>query len=306
MLVQRGTLHVGDVVVAGIADGKGRAMFDEHSAPVDQAVPGQPVLILGWNDVPEAGDDFRVAEDERAARDIAERRGARQRRKELVEQAGPKTLEDLAAEVERGDVATLNIIIKGDVSGSVEALEDALTKLELPEVEVRVVHKGVGAVTANDVALAEASDATLVAFNVRPDANARDAIEEAGIDLRTYSIIYEAIEDIERAVKGMLAPEFEEVTLGEAEVREIFKVPRVGFVFGSFVTDGEIRRDANVRVVREGVVVADDEVVSLKRFKDDVREVSAGYECGIGLRNFQDVKVGDVFEVYEQREIERV
>jgi translation initiation factor IF-2 len=161
-------------------------------------------------------------------------------------------------------------------------------------------------VTANDVALAEASDATIVAFNVRPDANARDAIEEAGVDLRSYRIIYEAIEDVERAVKGLLAPEFEEVTLGEAEVREIFKVPRVGFVFGCFVTNGEVRRDARVRVVREGVIVAEDRIASLRRFKDDVREVSTGYECGIGLQNFQDVKAGDVFEVFEQREVERV
>jgi translation initiation factor IF-2 len=306
VLVQGGTLNVGDVFVAGVADGKVRAMFDEHGTSVKKAGPAQPVLILGWNDTPEAGDEFRAVREERVARDIAERRAERARRKELVEQARPKTLEDLAAEVERGDVATLNLIIKGDVSGSVEALEDALTKLEIPEVEVRVVHKGVGAVTANDVALAEASDATIVAFNVRPDANARDAIEETGVDMRSYRIIYEAIEDIELAVKGLLAPEFQEVTLGEAEVREVFKVPRSGFVFGCMVTSGEVRRDATVRVVREGVIVAEDKIDSLRRFKDDVREVSTGYECGIGLRNFQDVKVGDVLEAFEQREVERV
>jgi translation initiation factor IF-2 len=306
VLVQHGTLRNGDVVVGGTADGKVRAMFDEHGVGVDQAVPGQPVLTLGWDEVPEAGDEFRVAADERTARDIAERRAAQQRRVELLEQSRPKTLEDLAAEVERGDVAVLNLIIKGDVSGSVEALEDALTELEIPEVDVRVVHKGVGGVTANDVALAEASDATIVAFNVRPDANARDAIDEAGVDLRSYSIIYEAIEDVERAVKGLLAPEFQEIVLGEAEVREIFKVPRAGFVFGCFVTNGEVRRDAQVRVVREGVVVADDRIDSLRRFKDDVREVSSGYECGIGLDRFQDVKVGDILEAYEQREVERV
>ncbi|MBW3562341.1 MAG: translation initiation factor IF-2 [Actinobacteria bacterium] len=310
VLVQAGTLRVGDVLVAGVADGKVRAMFDEHGDQVDEAVPSQPVLVLGWNDVPEAGDEFRVTDEERAARDIAERRAARARRKELVDQQRPKTLEDLAAEVERGEIVTLNVIIKGDVSGSVEALEDALTKLEIDEVdgtvEVRVVHKGVGAVTANDVRLAEASDAMIVAFNVRPDANARAAIDESGVDLRTYSIIYEAIEDIERRLMGLLGPEIHTVELGQAEVREIFKVPRVGFVFGSYVTEGDIKRDAQVRVVREGVVVAEDIVASLKRFQDDVREVSSGYECGIGLRNFQDVKVGDVFEVFEQREVARV
>ncbi|MDP8930248.1 MAG: translation initiation factor IF-2, partial [Actinomycetota bacterium] len=204
------------------------------------------------------------------------------------------------------EVATLNLIIKGDVSGSVEALEDALTKLEIPDVEVRVVHKGVGAVTENDVTLAEASAGIIVAFNVRPDANAREAIERSGIDVRTYRIIYEAIEDIELAVKGLLAPEVEEVNVGHAEVRQIFRVPRVGFVFGSFITDGEFRRGLPVRVVREGVVVAEDRVASLRRFKDDVREVTAGYECGIGLERFQDVKVGDVLEAVEQREVERV
>ncbi|MBW3578671.1 MAG: translation initiation factor IF-2 [Actinobacteria bacterium] len=310
VLVQAGTLHVGDVVVAGVADGKVRAMFDEKGSPIHEAGPARPVQVLGWNDVPEAGDEFRVADEERVARDIAERRAERQRRKELVEQQRPKTLEDLAAEVERGEVARLNLIIKGDVSGSVEALDDALTQLDVSDldglVEVRVVHKGVGAVTANDVTLAEASDATIVAFNVRPDANAREAIERSGVDLRSYRIIYEAIEDIERALKGMLGPEVREVVLGEAEVREIFRVPRAGFVFGCMVTDGEVRRGSSVRVVREGVVVADDRVESLRRFKDDVREVSAGYECGIGLARFQDVKSGDVLEVYEAREVERV
>ncbi|MDP9021356.1 MAG: translation initiation factor IF-2, partial [Actinomycetota bacterium] len=310
VLVQAGTLHVGDVVVAGVADGKVRAMFDENGNPIQEAGPARPVQVLGWNDVPEAGDEFRVTDEERVARDIAERRAERQRRKELVEQQRPKTLEDLAAEVERGEVARLNLIIKGDVSGSVEALDDALTQLDVSDldgqVEVRVVHKGVGAVTANDVTLAEASDATIVAFNVRPDANAREAIEQSGVDLRSYRIIYEAIEDIERALKGMLGPEVHEVVLGEAEVREIFRVPRAGFVFGCMVTDGEVRRGSNVRVVREGVVVADDRIESLRRFKDDVREVSSGYECGIGLARFQDVKSGDVLEAYEQREVERV
>jgi translation initiation factor IF-2 len=191
------------------------------------------------------------------------------------------------------------------VSGSVEAVADAMNKLELPEVKIGIVHKGVGAVTENDVSLAEASNAIIIAFNVRPEANARTAIEETGVDLRQYSIIYKATEDIENAVKGLLAPEFEEVVVGRAEVREVFKVPRAGFVFGCYVTEGSLRRNASVRVIRDGVVVADDTIASLRRFKDDVAEVATGYECGAGLENFQDVKVGDEFEVYEEREIER-
>ena len=306
VLVQAGTLKRSDILVAGEAEGRVRAMFDEDGEQVDEATPGMPVQILGMNDVPEAGDEFRVVESERVARDIGERRAERHRRAELAEQSRPKTLEDLTAEVEAGEKATLNVIIKADVSGSAEALEDALTKLELEEVQVDVIHKGVGAVNLSDVRLAETSDAIVVAFNVRPDANAREELESSGVDLRTYKIIYEAIEDIERAVKGLLAPEFREQVIGEAEVREIFKVPRVGFVFGCMVTNGVVRRDAGVRVIREGVVVAEDEMSSLKRFQDDVREVAQGYECGIGLQKFQDVKEGDVFEAFETVEVERV
>jgi translation initiation factor IF-2 len=263
------------------------------------------VQILGMNDIPEAGDEFRVVESERSARDIAERRSSRARRAELAEQARPKTLEDLTAEVAAGEKATLNVMIKADVSGSAEALESSLMKLELDEVMVNVVSKGVGAVNKSDVMLAETSDAIIVAFNVRPDANAREEIDRAGVDLRTYSVIYEAIEDIERAVKGLLAPEFREQIIGEAEVREIFKVPKAGFVFGCMVTNGVVRRDAGVRVIRDGVVVAEDTMSSLRRFKDDAKEVSQGYECGIGLNSFQDVKEGDVIEAYETVEVER-
>ncbi len=305
VLVQAGTLRRSDILVAGEAEGRIRAMFDEDGEQVDEATPGMPVQILGMNDVPEAGDEFRVVDSERIARDIGERRAERHRRAELAEQSRPKTLEDLTAEVEAGEKATLNVIIKADVSGSAEALEDALTKLELEEVQVDVIHKGVGAVNLSDVRLAETSDAIVVAFNVRPDANAREELESSGVDLRTYKIIYEAIEDIERAVKGLLAPEFREQVIGEAEVREIFKVPRVGFVFGCMVTNGVVRRDAGVRVIREGVVVAEDEMSSLKRFQDDVREVAQGYECGIGLQKFQDVKEGDVIEAFETVEVER-
>ncbi|MGH8933248.1 MAG: translation initiation factor IF-2, partial [Egibacteraceae bacterium] len=305
VLVQAGTLRIGDNLVAGIADCKVRAMFDEDGEPVREAGPSTPVQVLGWNEVPDAGDEFRVVEDERTARDIASNRKSRQRRMELAERR-TLSLEDLSGAIAEGEIKTLNLIVKGDVAGSVEAVADAMNKLQLPEVGIQILHKAVGAVTESDVDLAETSDAIIIAFNVRPDANARRAIEESGVDLRQYSIIYKAVEDIENAVSGMLAPKFEEVITGRAQVREVFRVPRVGFVFGCYVTEGEVRRNAQVRVVREGVVVADDRVTSLRRFKEDVTEVSSGYECGIGLDRFQDVKVGDEFEVYEERELARV
>ena len=303
VLVQGGTLHRGDILVAGTADGKIRAMFDENGQPVDEAEPSRPVQVLGLNEVPEAGDEFRVVDAERFARDVAERRSARERRKELADRR-PTTLEEFTSAVQAGDKAHLNVIIKADVSGSAEALEDALLKLELDEVQVRVIQKGVGAITQGDVRLAEASDAIIVAFNVRPGANAREEIDRSGVDVRTYRIIYEAIEDIERAVKGLLAPEFREEIVGEAEVREVFKTPK-GFVFGCMVIKGEVRRDAGVRVIRDGVVVAEDTMTSLRRFKDDVKEVREGFECGIGLAKFQDVKEGDVLEAYETVEVAR-
>jgi translation initiation factor IF-2 len=304
VLVQAGTLRIGDNVVAGIADCKVRAMFDEDGNTVREAGPSSPVLVLGWNEVPDAGDEFRVVDDERTARDIASNRQSRLRRMELAERR-TLSLEDLSGAIAAGQTATLNLIIKGDVAGSVEAVSDAMNKLELPEVRIRVMRKAVGAVTEDDVRLAETSDAIIIAFNVRPDANARQAIEESGVDLRQYSVIYKAVEDIEAAVKGMLAPEFEEVTTGRAEVREVFRVPRAGFVFGCYVTEGNLRRNATVRVVRDGVVVADDRISSLRRFRDDVTEVASGFECGVGLEKFQDVKVGDEFEVYEERELAR-
>jgi translation initiation factor IF-2 len=304
VLVQHGTLKVGDTLVAGIADCKVRAMFNDVGEQVGEAGPSTPVLVLGWNEVPDAGDEFRVVDDERTARDIAANRQARQRRVELAERK-TMSLEDLGDAIQEGQLQTLNLIIKGDVAGSTEAVAESLEKLELPEVRIRVVHKGVGAVTENDVSLAEASGAIIIAFNVRPEANARAAIDETGVDLRQYSVIYQAVEDIERAVKGLLAPEFEEAIVGRAEVREIFRVPRAGFVFGCYVTEGTLRRHGSVRVIRDGVVVADDEIATLRRFKDDVTEVATGYECGVGLDKFQDVKEGDEFEVYEQREVAR-
>ena len=306
MLIQAGTLRRGDILVAGTADGKVRAMFDEHGTQVQEAGPARPVQVLGLNEVPEAGDEFRVVDEERFARGVAERRSTRERRAELASQARPATLEELTAEVKAGEKEVLNVLIKADVSGSAEALEDALGKMDLDEVVVRVVGKGVGAITESDVQLAEVSDGIIIGFNVRPGAKAREAIERSGVDVRLYKIIYEALEDIERAVKGLLGPEFEEQVIGEAEVREIFKVPRAGFVFGSMVTRGVVKRDAGVRVIRDGVVVAEDTMSSLRRFKDDVQEVREGFECGIGLNKFQDVKEGDYFEAFEVVEVERV
>ncbi len=304
LLVQAGTLRRGDILVAGTADGRIRAMFDENGTPVEEAGPSRPVQVLGLDEVPEAGDEFRVVDAERFARDVAERRSARERRKELAERR-PTTLEEFTSAVEAGDKATLNVIIKADVSGSAEALEDALLKLELDEVQVRVIQKGVGAISQGDVRLAEASKAIIVAFNVRPGTNVREEIARSGVDVRTYRIIYEAIEDIEMAVKGLLAPEKREQILGEAEVREIFRVPRIGVVSGCMVTSGVVRRDAKVRVVRDGVVLVEDSMNSLRRFKDDAREVAQGFECGIGLDKFQDIKIGDVIEAFEIIEVAR-
>ena len=306
MLVQNGTLTKGEILVAGETDGRIRAMFDADGNELEVATPGMPVQILGLNDVPEAGDEFRVLDSARAAADIAERRQERHRRAELAEQSRPKTLEDLTAEVAQGELETLNVIIKADVSGSAEALEQSLQKLDLPGTQIKVVGKGVGAVTMSDVLLAETSDAIIVAFNVRPDANARAEIDKTGVDLRTYKIIYEALEDIERAVLGLLGPEFKEQVIGEAEVRETFKVPKAGTVAGVIVRKGIVKRDAGVRVIRDGIVITEDTTMnSLRRFKDDVNEVREGFECGIGLNNFNDIKIGDVFEVFETVEVER-
>jgi translation initiation factor IF-2 len=307
VLVQEGTLRVGDSLVAGTAHGRIRAMIDDTGAEVKEARPSEPVQLLGMDAVPDAGQEFRVVEDERTAREIAERRASRERRKELAEQRPSMSLEDLSGAIAEGRQATLNLIMKADVAGSAEAVADAVTKLELPdEVKTRIIHKGAGAVTENDVRLAETTEAIIIAFNVRPEANARQAIEESGVDLRQYSVIYQAVDDVERAVKGLLEPEITEEILGRVEVRELFRVPRVGTIAGSLVTEGKVRRNARVRVVRDGVVVAEDTVDSLKRFKNDATEVSTNYECGIGLAKFNDLRVGDEFEVFERREVARV
>jgi translation initiation factor IF-2 len=308
LLVQRGTLEVGDSVVAGDAFGRVRAMMDENGDPVDVAAPARPVQVLGLTSVPGAGDSFLVVEEDRIARQIADRRQARERNAQLAASRRRISLDDLDKALAAGEVQQLNLVIKGDVSGSVEALEDALLKIDVGEeqVSLRVIGRGVGAITENDINLAIASNAVILGFNVRPEGKAREAAEREGVDVRFYSVIYQAIEEVEAALKGMLKPEFEEVQLGTAEVREVFRVPRVGNVAGALVRSGVIRRNSKARLIRNGVVVADNLTVeSLKRFKDDATEVREGFECGIGLGSFNDVKVEDVIETFEQREKER-
>jgi translation initiation factor IF-2 len=307
LLVQRGTLSVGDSVVAGDAFGRVRAMLDENGDNVDVAGPSRPVQVLGLTSVPGAGDSFLVVEEDRIARQIADRRQARERNAQLASSRRRISLDDLDTVLKAGELQQLNLIIKGDVSGSVEALEDALMNIDLgdakDEVSLRVIGRGVGAITENDINLAIASDAVVIGFNVRPEGKAREAADREGVDVRYYTVIYQAIDEIEAALKGMLKPEYQEVQLGTAEVREVFRVPRVGNIAGSLVRSGIIRRNSKARLIRDGVVVADNLTVdSLRRFKDDVTEVREGYECGIGLGSFNDIKVDDKIMTYEMRE----
>jgi translation initiation factor IF-2 len=304
VLVQRGTLGIGDALVAGAAWAKIRAMLDENGSNVEVAGPSKPVQILGWSHVPDAGDDFREVEDEREARHVAQEREAKVRAAELVT-SRPPTLSELMAAARDAEVPELNIILKADVQGSLGALQDAFAKLPQDEVRVNTVRTGVGAITESDVSLAVASQAVVIGFNVRPDASARELADREGVDVRLYRVIYDAIDDVRSALAGMLSPEQREAELGRAEVRATFRVPRLGLVAGCMVVGGTIVRNARARVVRDGVVVYDGRIGSLRRFKDDVREVAEGYECGIGIENFQDIKEGDIIEAYEVREVAR-
>jgi translation initiation factor IF-2 len=304
VLVQKGSLKVGDALIAGTAYCRIRAMQDENGKAVDAAGPSKPVVILGWSHVPSAGDDFREVEDEREARHIAEEREAKSRQAELVT-ARRATLQDLLRRTGSDAITELNIIVKADVQGSVQALEDSLLKLPQDEVRVNIVRAGAGGITENDVTLAMASTAIIVGFNVRPSAGARELAEKEGVDIRTYRVIYDAIDDIKAALSGLLKPEEHERILGEAEVRQTFRVPKLGVIAGSYVRSGAIRRNARARLVRDGVVVYDGKIASLRRFKDDVGEVRDGYECGIGLENYQDLKDGDIVEAYEVEEVAR-
>jgi translation initiation factor IF-2 len=304
VLVQRGTLKAGDSVVAGTAHAKVRAMFDENMQPVIAAEPAKPVQVLGWSHVPEAGDEFRWVSDDREARHITQERETRARRAAEASQRQGASLADLLMRAREGELPTLNLILKADVQGSLGAIEEALGKLPRDEVRVNVLHGGVGGITENDVALAAASDAIVVGFNVRPDPNARELAEKEGVDLRLYRVIYQALDDIRDALSGLLSPEEREVELGRAEIRAIFRTPR-GVIAGCMVTHGTITRNSLARLVRDGAIVWTGRLGSLRRFKDDVREVGEGYECGIGLEGYQDVHEGDVIETYEVRELAR-
>ncbi|MCM3224885.1 translation initiation factor IF-2 [Terribacillus saccharophilus] len=304
LLVQNGTLNIGDSIVVGNAFGRVRAMVNDMGRRVKTAPPSTPVEITGLNVVPNAGEQFMVFEDEKQARQVGEAR--QQKQVEQNRSTGARvSLEDLFNQIKQGEVKDINLIVKADVHGSVEAMAASLEKIEVEGVKVRIIHTGVGAITESDVILASASNAIIIGFNVRPDVNAKKAAESENVDIRQHRIIYKVIEEIESAMKGMLDPEFEEKVIGQAEVRQIIKVSRIGTIAGSYVTEGKITRDASIRVIRDGVVIVEDEIDSLKRFKDDVREVATNYECGITLNNFHDLKEGDVFEAYVMEEIER-
>lgn len=297
ILVQNGTLHTGDIIIAGTAVGHIRVMSDERGRRIESAGPSVPVEITGLSEVPEAGDIFHAVQDERMAKELVEQR--RQKEKEEQFKTYQKvTLDNLFSQMKEGEIKELNLIVKADVQGSVEAVRQSLEKLSNDEVRVKVIHGGVGAITDNDVKLAEASNAIIIGFNVRPDADARNNAELAGVEMRMYRVIYDCIEEIKSAMKGMLAPKTREVQLGRIEARQIYKISSIGTIAGSYVVEGKVTRSALIRVVRDGIVIAEDKINSLKRFKDDVKEVVQGYECGIGLEKFNDIKVGDIFEAY--------
>lgn len=305
VIVQRGTLRRGDALVAGPVAGRVRAMFDEHGNQIDEAPPSSPVLTMGWDDLPQAGDYFEVAANDRAARAMAADRVSAIRSEELVIPTAAERLTNLLEKLRTAEHAELPMIVKADAHGSLEAIRDAVAKIQREDGRVTIVHTAIGGINGHDVVLAEATEAVVFGFNVRPDSKARRAAEDAGVEIRTYRIIYELLDDVEAILVGRLSPEEVERLLGSAQVRETFRAPRFGFIAGSFVTEGEIQRGARVRLVRDGIVVYDGTIGSLRRFKDDVRSVATGFECGIGLDNFRDIKEGDVLESYEVREVAR-
>jgi translation initiation factor IF-2 len=300
VLVQKGTLHIGDSIIAGVAYGKVRAMINDRGDKVKKALPATPVEVLGLSDVPAAG-DVLYAVDERVARAVAEKRVAKKRTDELA-QTQKVSLDDLFKHIQEGSLKDLNIVVKADVQGSIEALRQALLNLKNKEVRVNIVHSGVGAINESDVMLASASNALIIGFNVRPDTNARTAADKEKVDIRTYRVIYEALNDVEAAMTGMLSPEFKEVVLGKAEVRQVISVPKA-VVAGSYVLEGKITNASQVRIIRNGVVVHEGKIESLRRFKDDVKEVATGYECGISVERFRDVKEGDIIEAFTMEQV---
>lgn len=302
LLVQNGTLHQGDPVVVGTAFGKVRRMTDENGHTLKSAGPSTPVEIIGLNEVPEAGDLFRNFDDEKEARALADRR---RRRKQEAErrQSSAMTLEDLSAQIEAGNIKEIPIIIKADVQGSAEAVKSSMEKLSVGDVKIKVIHATAGAITESDIMLADASNGMIIGFNVRPDANIRKKAEESGVEIRLHNIIYKATEEMELAMKGMLEPVYEDVTIGEAEVRETYKVSKVGTIAGCMVTDGKVKAHCGVRLIREGIIIYDGKLGSLQRFKDQAKEVVSGYECGLTIENYNDIKLGDTLEFYEAQEV---
>jgi translation initiation factor IF-2 len=309
VIVERGTLRVGDPIVAGAAWGKVKALVDDHGEQIKEAPPSTPVQVLGFSEPPEAGDEFRVAPELAQARTIGEARAHRYRVAGHVPAAtsalGGAKLEDLFEQIQRGETATLNLILKADVRGSLEAVTESLRKLERDDVKLSFVHRGVGGITESDVELAQASAATMIGFNVRPDRRAREMAAKVGVEIRLYEIIYKLLEDLEAAMLGLLSPVFEEIVTGEAEVRQVFRVPRVGAIAGCYVREGVITRGSKVRFLRDGAIIWKGAITSLRRFKDDAREVQAGFECGIGLSDYQDLRAGDIIETFDEREIPR-
>jgi translation initiation factor IF-2 len=306
VLVQRGTLNMTDAVVAGSAWGRVRAMHDYRGQRIKSAGPGQPVEVLGFDGVPEAGDTVRVVQNDRKARQLAGERANRLKTEALARRAGVKvSLEDVFARAQQGDLRELNLIVKADVAGSLEALADEIAKLPQQQVQANIIHDGVGGINESDVMLAAASDAIIIGFNVRPVGDARAAAEREGVEIRHYDVIYNIVEELRSAMEGLLAPEEVEQTIGTAEVRQTFRASRIGTIAGCYVTSGVVRRGAPVRLVRDGTVIWTGRIGTLRRFQEDVREVTEGYECGITLEGYQDVKEGDVFEVFETRQVER-
>ena len=304
LLVQTGTLRVGDIILAGTHYGKVKAMFNERNQRIKEAGPSAPALVLGLNGAPTAGDKFNVMDTEQEAREIANKREQLQRELGLRTQTH-LTLEEIGRRRAIGNFKELNIIVKGDVDGSIEALSDSLIKLSTEEIQVNVIHKAVGAISESDVTLAAASDAVIIGFQVRPSGAAKKAAEREGVEIRLYSIIYAAIEDVKSAMEGMLAPEIKEEVVGNAEVLQTYHISKVGTIAGAIVRDGKIKRSCKVRLIRDGIVVYSGELGSLKRFKDDVKEVALGYDCGLNIAGYNDVKVGDVIEAYEEVEIKK-
>jgi len=309
VIVERGTLRVGDPIVAGAAWGKVKALVDDRGDQIKEAPPSTPVQVLGFSEPPEPGDEFRVAPEQAQARTIGEARAHRYRvaghSPAAASALGGAKLEDLFEQIQRGETATLNLILKADVRGSLEAVTESLRKLERDDVKLSFVHRGVGGITEYDVQLAQASNATIIGFNVRPDRRSREMAVKSRVEIRTYEIIYKLLEDLEAAMLGLLSPVYEEIVTGEAEVRQVFRVPKIGAVAGCYVREGVITRGSKVRFLRDGVIIWKGSITSLRRFKDDAREVQAGFECGIGLSDYQDLKEGDIIETFDEREIPR-